>query len=121
MSTKKATQFTLYYTRGNTDALLSFRVTDSAGAAVDLSGWAYSMTLDPCETPTDDTGNVFTIAGTISDTNLVTFDPANPSQTDIGGPYFYHVLRTTSVALGQRTKTVVKGTILFEAHIGANP
>lgn len=67
-------------------------VTDKDGAAIDVTGYSFLMTLDPSKTPADATNNLYQIVGTVIDgpTGRVEFAPtelqANMAQFPVVAP-----------------------------------
>lgn len=90
-------------------------ITDNAGAAIDVTGGTFILTVDPSDEPTDASGNIFSVVGILSDpTNgRVTFQPtiANTAVTPSG--YFYDVEMT----LNGSVRTILKGAFEIQQDI----
>ncbi len=98
---------TICWGRGDSDAK-GFVVQDSAGVAVDITGFTFKLTVSSDKDPTDQVNEQFTVAGVIGDPLLgtVSFAPST-SDTDITPDvYFYDIEQTDA---GSRIKTIIKG------------
>jgi len=64
-------------------------VTDSAGDAVNITGYTFKMTANTEEEPADDTSQVFQLTGTITDAagGEVRFDPTEADMDHTGTLY----------------------------------
>lgn len=105
---------TLTRKRGDTFAD-EIAVTDSAGTAINLTGYTFAMTIDPSPSPVDASGNIYSVSGTITDaaSGLVEFAPS-AVQTDIVGQYFYDIQMTDAAG---RLRTIQSGTYNFTQDI----
>lgn len=87
----------------------SFTITikDSAGDAVDITGFSFLLTIDPSSAPTSDTNNLDQLTGTITDATggQVRFDPTATSVGTVGN-YFYDVQQTDA---GGKVRTILTG------------
>ena len=92
--------------RGDTYAL-NFTHQDAAGAAVDITGWTLTMTVDPSDAPADATANLFSVTGSIvtalDGTFTMTPSAVNTAQTP--GVY-YHDIQAT---VGATIETIAAG------------
>ena len=93
--------------RGDTVSF-RFNVKDSAGAAVDISGFSYKLTVDTLEDPTDDTTKVFQLTGSIVDAaNGVVEFSISALQSDQDPNMYYFDLEQTDNA--SKIRTIAKG------------
>lgn len=78
--------------RGDTYAE-TITVTDSAGTAIDITGYTFKLTVDPSKTPADATANLFFIVGTIlvAVDGTVEFAPSPIQADQTPGTYYYDV------------------------------
>ena len=102
-------------TRGDTFPM-QFTLKDSSGTAIDITGFSFLMTVDPSAAPSDATGNLFQLTGTITDAvNGVFQFPISAMQADqTPGEYFHDVQMTDA---GGFIRTIVTGTFTFEQDI----
>lgn len=101
--------------RGDT---YSFTVSlrDAAGAALDITGASFLLTIDPSPTPENAAANVAQLAGTIVGAptlGQVRFDPTAPSVAT-PGVYFFDVQMTDA---GARVRTILAGQWTVEQDI----
>lgn len=83
-------------------------VTGPTGAAVDITGYTFMMTVDPSPSPADNVTKTFEVAGTILDAanGVVEFAPTTV-QTDVTpARYYYDIQMTDDVG---RIRTIVSG------------
>lgn len=82
----------------------------------DVTNDTYSFTVDSLENPTDNTTQVFTVAGTISDgpNGKVQFAISTTEAEISAGTYFYSIRQTA----GGSTVTIAKGQYTLEENIG---
>jgi len=87
-----------------------FTLKDKAtGAALDITGCTFTMTVDPEKEPADNTNNLFSVAGIISGDpteGKVTFTPTEVNTDQTPGKYYYDIQGEGGV-LGTK-RTVVK-------------
>ena len=84
-----ATTIDLDRTRGDTQRIV-LRITDAAGAAVDISSWTqFKLTVDPSRAPVDNTTKVEEMLGTITSGGLDGRVHFIPLGTIAAGRYFY--------------------------------
>lgn len=100
--------------RGDTYANIVV-VTDAVGAAVDITGYSFLMTIDPSKAPVDNTNNLFQLTGIITDApnGRVEFEPT-AIQTDLVGSYFYDIQMTDDAG---RIRTIATGKYKFVQDI----
>lgn len=107
MSSQLPATLDLCRVRGDTFPV-NFTLTDSAGAAVDITAATFLLTVDPSAAPSDALANIFQIVGTITDAPNGKFQfaisPANADQTP--DDYNYDVQMTDS---GGSIRTISKG------------
>jgi len=95
--------------RGDSDAK-GFIIQDSAGVAVDISGFSFKLTVSIDRDPPDQVNEQFTIVGVIgvAADGTVSFAPTT-ADTDIApGIYFYDIEQTD---VSSAIKTVIKGRV----------
>jgi hypothetical protein len=93
--------------RGDSDAK-GFIIQDSAGVAVDITGFSFKLTVNLDKDPPDQVNEQFSIVGIIgiATDGAVSFAPTT-SDTDIDpGIYFYDIEQTD---VSSAIKTVIKG------------
>ncbi len=108
--TKDATK-TICWGRGDS-AAKGFTVQDSAGVAVDITGFTFKLTVNTEKKPTDVTNQQFTITGVIvvALDGTVSFSPLT-SETDITpGTYYYDIEQTDG---GGKIDTLIVGKCLI--------
>lgn len=68
-------------------------VTDSTGSAINITGYTFTMTLDPSKAPLDATANLYSITGTILNATAgrVEFAPTPLQADQTPGTYYYDV------------------------------
>ncbi len=102
--TKDATK-TICWGRGDSDAK-GFIIQDSAGVAVDITGFTFKLTVNSEKAPSDTVNEQFSIVGAITDaTNgKVAFSPTSVDTDITPGTYFYDIEQTDS---GSRISTLI--------------
>ncbi len=93
--------------RGDTFPMV-FTLTDSAGAAIDITGFGFKLTVDPSDEPADDSGNLFELDGVIpiGTDGVVQFLLSDAQADQTPNEYFYDV---QMVDLALRKRTIVRG------------
>lgn len=68
-------------------------VTDSKGAVINITGYTFTMTLDPSKAPLDATANLYSITGTILNAvgGRVEFAPTAMQADQTPGTYYYDI------------------------------
>ncbi len=86
------------------------------GAALDITGAAFLMTVNSEKTPADQTNELYQIAGAIVDAagGVVEFAPSAVQADQTPASYFYDVQMTDS---GGAKRTVVAGKLKFVQDI----
>ena len=81
--------------RGDTYAN-EFIIKDSAGTVIDITGYSFTLTVDPQKNPTDDSNNLFQLAGNITDgpNGAVEFAPSAVQADQEPGTYYYDLQMT---------------------------
>lgn len=101
--------------RGDTYSF-TLSLKDSAGAAIDITGSTFLLTIDPSPTPEDATNNVAQLTGVIvapATNGQIRFDPDAASVGTVG-VFFYDVEQTDS---GGRIRTVLAGQWTVEQDV----
>lgn len=95
--------------RGDSDAK-GFIIQDSAGVAVDITGFSFKLTVSLDKDPTDQVNEQFTIVGVIgvAADGTVSFAPTIANTDITPGIYFYDIEQTD---VSSRIKTVIKGRV----------
>lgn len=104
------TRINITRVRGDTYPF-TFTIKDSGGAAVNITGCSFVLTVASLENPPDATTNVLQLAGTLADAagGVVRFHPSALDADKPPGTYYFDVQMTDSVA---DVRTVVKGRYL---------
>ncbi len=94
--------------RGDTYADEFTLKSKATGLPINLTGYAFTMTVDPSAAPVDAAGNLFSLAGTIVDAaaGRVEFAPSAVQADQTPGTYFYDVQMTDGAG---RIRTVAAG------------
>lgn len=108
--------FLLCWARGDNDPR-TFTITDSSGAAVDISTWTLTMAVNTEKDPTDITNQIFQVTGVQpggGTDGVVTFTPPANSLDNVtaGQKAFYDIQRTSP-----NIKTLIKGNVQFVMDI----
>jgi len=109
-----AAAFDLCWGRGDNDPK-GFTIKDSAGVAIDVTGFTFTMTVNSAKDP-DPVGppivgvEQFTIVGTLVDAvnGRISFSPL-VAETDIPASTYFYDIEQTDVA--SKIKTLVKGKL----------
>lgn len=96
----------LCFSRGDNPAF-AFRLVDEAGAAIDITGFSYTLTVDPSPAPADNTNNIFSLIGVVpTGTDGIVQFQATQSEMDIVGVFFHDVEETND---NGAKRTVISG------------
>lgn len=103
----KNTEKDICWGRGDSDAK-GFVVQDSAGAAIDITGFTFKLTVSSDRDPTDQVNEQFTIVGVIGSPTdgTVSFAPTTVDTDITPGIFFYDIEQTDGSG---RIKTIIKG------------
>ena len=101
--------------RGDTH-VMAFTLQDSAGAAIDISGFSFLMTVDPAEEPPDANNNLFQLTGVLDDApnGRFSFAPSALEADQAPGEYFYDI---QMIDAGAAIRSIVEGKFIFEQDI----
>jgi len=110
-----AASITIERYRGDTFANI-FRITDSLGDPIDITGYSFALTVHTDRTPTSVQPPLFTLAGTlVSPLNgTVQFAPNTTQANQEPGTYFFDIQMTDNTGAIQ---TVVVGKYIFRQDI----
>ncbi len=103
-------------TRADTWPVL-IAIVDANSAAIDVTGFSYTLTVDPEPDPVDATNNLFSQAGTLSTplSGFVDFPMADPGPgATVPGCYFYDIEQTDT---GGEIVTIQKGEWVVEQDV----
>jgi len=94
----------------------TFTILDSAGAAVDITGFSFLLTVDPQEDPPDATGNLFQLVGTIplGTDGVVRFSMTALEADQEPNEYFFDLQMTDGTG---KIRTIAKGPFEFHQDI----
>lgn len=101
--------------RGDTYADEFIIKSKATGKPLNLSGYSFTMTLDPSKTPADGSTKLYQLVGTIVDAaaGRVEFAP-NATQANTVGAYFYDVQMIDGAG---RVRTIASGKYKYEQDI----
>jgi hypothetical protein len=93
-------------TRGDTRPW-TYVIQDSSGTAIDITGFTFSLTVDPEEDPASAANNLFTLTGTVTDGpgGKVEFSLSVAQADQTPAEYFYDVQMTDT---GSAITTIIK-------------
>ena len=108
--------FCLFYKRGD-DFPSQFKIVEDDGTtAINITGWAFTLTVDPNKNPATDASNLFSVGGILDDAlnGLVSFAPT-ASNTDIAvKKYWYDIQQIDGAG---KKRTIVKDRFIIEMDI----
>lgn len=93
-----------------------FTIKDSDGVAVNITGYSFSLTVDPDREPVNTTNNLFTLAGSIIDgpNGRVQFELSTVQANQTPGIYYYDLsMQDGAGAL----RTVARGAFEFDQDV----
>lgn len=101
--------------RGDT-AADEWTITDSSGAAIDIAGFSFILTVNTLENPPDNSTELYSISGNITDAinGKVEFAPSALNADQKAFVYYYDLQMTDT---GGRLKTIDKGTYTYNQDI----
>ncbi len=81
----------------------------TAGTVIDVTGYSFRLTVDPSPEPEDDTNNLFSLTGVITDaaSGEVEFQPSVSQTAANVGEFFYDIQMVTTTP---SVRTVLWGT-----------
>ena len=87
----------------------------STGAAINITGYTFLLTVDPKPNPTDALANLYQLTGTIVDAaaGRVEFAPSSTQANQVGA--FYYDVQMVDGA--SRKRTIVSGKYKYEQDI----
>jgi len=102
-------------TRGDSP-IIPITVQTSDGTVIDVTGSTSVLTVDPSEEPTDDTNNLFSVAGSVVDgpNGRIDFQPTEANLDLDNTSRFYDV--EVLLSTGER-RTVLKGEFIVDPDI----
>ena len=106
-------------TRGDTFPFV-ITLKDSAGAVIDVSADSFLLTVDPSESPTDNTANLFQLTGTLftdGTDGKVQFEHSAGNADNVG-EYFHDIEQTDG---SSKIRTIARGDFILEQDITKNP
>lgn len=108
--------YCLRYKRGDSFPS-SFIITESDEVTpIDVTSWQFTMTVDTLKNPPDNTTNVFTVAGVITDpvNGVVQFSPSETDTDQTPGTYWFDIQQIDGAG---RKKTIVKDKFFIDQDI----
>lgn len=83
--------------------------------AIDINGYTFTMTVDTRENPDDNTTQLFSLTGLITDASegKVAFTPTSENNNQSAGTYFYDI----QMVIGTNIRTVVKDKYIITQDI----
>jgi len=101
--------------RGDTFPMV-FTIKDSSGAAVNISGFSFKLTVDPEKNPTSADNNLFQLTGTITDGpgGEVSFSPTALQADQPPNTYFYDIEMVDGASA---IRTIAKGKFVVTQDI----
>lgn len=102
--------------RGDTYADEIAVFSKTTGAAIDITGYSFVLTVDPSQTPTTADDNLYAINGSITKATggLVEFAPSAIQADQQPGAYFYDIQMTDDAG---RIRTIQAGRYTYEQDI----
>lgn len=93
----------------------TFTITVS-GAAVNINGFTFLLTVDPSEEPADNTNNLFQLTGTITDApnGVVEFEMSAVQADQTPNTYYYDLQWTDGAS---KLRSIAKGEFEFKQDV----
>ena len=106
---------TICWGRGDSDSK-GFLIQDSAGAAIDITGFTFTLSVDSRKNPDDASTQQFSLPGVITSgpDGAVSFKPTAIDTNILPGVYYYDIQQVDTSA---EVKTLIKGRALIEQDI----
>jgi len=91
-------------------------VTNNAGSPLDITGYVFTLTVDPNRYPTDNTTKLFQLDGIITDAvnGVVEFAPTSVQADQTPGTYWYDI---QMVDTATKKRTIASGKYKFVQDI----
>ena len=93
-----------------------FTITDEdTGLPIDINGYTFTMSVDTRENPTDDSTQIFFVAGLITDASegKVAFTPSSTDNNQTAQTYYYDIQMVT----GTNIRTIIKDKYVITQDI----
>ncbi len=105
----------LCISRGDTTPW-TFTILNSAGAAINITGFSFLLTVDPSDEPTSSANNLFQLTGTITDAanGVVQFELSAVQADQTPSVYFFDLQQTDGAG---KLRTIAKGEYEFKQDI----
>lgn len=102
--------------RGDTYADEITVTSETTGAAINITGYSFKMTLDPAKDPMDDSTKLYEVIGTILDpiTGRVEFAPSVPQADQLPGTYYYDIQMVDGAG---RKRTIALDKYVYQQDI----
>lgn len=93
-----------------------FIIMDDQGVVVDITGYTFTMAVDPSRAPADSSNNLYQLTGTILDAvnGIVEFAPTVEQANQTPGVYWYDLQQVDAAG---RIKTIITGKYIYEQDI----
>lgn len=97
--------------RGDTHPF-TFIIKDGDGVVIDITSRTYKLTVDPSSEPLDDTGNLFSLDGTVSvgTDGAVEFELSAGEADQTPSTYFFDLEQTDA---SSKIRTIARGEFTF--------
>lgn len=102
--------------RGDTYADEITVTSDTTGAAIDITGFTFKMTLDPSKAPVDNTTKLYEIDGTIINgpADRVEFAPTSQQADQLPSTYYYDIQMVDGLG---RKRTIALDKYVYQQDI----
>lgn len=114
MATFAPTNADICIVRGDSP-VIPVQVQDGSGSPLDVSTGTFTLTVDPSDAPSDNTGNLFSVVGSVTDgpNGQVTFQPSDTDTDQAPEIYNYDV----QMVLNGSKRTILKGKFEIQQDI----